>query len=120
MFNPWNSLWGNASSKTTATVEIYTWQTCPYCIAAKALLFWKGVKFQEYKIDGDMVARNKMAERAHGKRSVPQIFISDTHIGGCTDLFSLEKQGKLNAMLTSWFPVRNMTVICIGWKGRSP
>ena len=86
-------------SMASANVEIYTWQTCPYCIAAKMLLFIKGVKFTEYKIDGDRQARDKMAERSNGKRSVPQIFIDDTHVGGCTDLFDLEKQGKLNPLL---------------------
>ena len=101
MLNWLGSFLGQNSDKVTATVEIYTWQTCPYCIAAKVLLFIKGVKFTEYKIDGDAPAREKMAERANGKRSVPQIFINDAHVGGCTDLFDLEKQGKLNPLLQS-------------------
>ena len=61
-----------------AKVEIYTWRTCPYCIRAKNLLAQKGVEFIEYKIDGDELARNKMAQRANGRRSVPQIFINDS------------------------------------------
>jgi glutaredoxin 3 len=82
-----------------AKVEIYTWTTCPFCIRAKNLLLKKGVDFLEYSIDGDEVARSKMAERANGRRSVPQIFINDQHIGGCDDIYALERQGKLDALL---------------------
>ncbi|MEO1145850.1 MAG: glutaredoxin 3 [Cyanobacteria bacterium J06638_22] len=82
-----------------ANVEIYTWQTCPYCIRAKLLLWWKGVSFTEYKIDGDGAARVRMAERAEGKRSVPQIFINDQHVGGCDDLYALDRQGTLDSLL---------------------
>ncbi len=84
-----------------AKVEIYTWRTCPYCIRAKSLLATKGVEFIEYKIDGDELARNKMAQRAHGGRSLPQIFINDHHIGGCDDMYALEAQGNLNELLAS-------------------
>jgi glutaredoxin 3 len=80
-------------------IEIYTWQTCPFCIRAKALLKNKGVEFTEYAIDGDNTARSKMAERADGRRSLPQIFIDDQHIGGCDDIYALEAQGKLNSLL---------------------
>ncbi|MBW4662857.1 MAG: glutaredoxin 3 [Chroococcus sp. CMT-3BRIN-NPC107] len=82
-----------------ANVEIYTWQTCPYCIRAKLLLWWKGVNFTEYKIDGDEAARTKMAERSNGKRSVPQIFINNQHTGGCDDLYQLNAQGQLDNLL---------------------
>lgn len=82
-----------------ARVEIYTWQTCPYCIRAKLLLWWKGVNFIEYKIDGDGAARVKMAERANGRRSVPQIFVNDRHLGGCDDLYQLDNQGALDPLL---------------------
>ncbi|NET01361.1 MAG: glutaredoxin 3 [Sphaerospermopsis sp. SIO1G2] len=85
----------------TAKVEIYTWTTCPFCIRAKNLLLNKGIDFLEYNIDGDEVARKKMAERANGKRSLPQIFINDDHIGGCDDIYALERQGKLDGLLTS-------------------
>ena len=61
----------------TSNVEIYTWTYCPFCIRAKALLDKKGVEYQEYAIDGDEEARDKMAARANGKRSLPQIFIGD-------------------------------------------
>ena len=83
----------------TANVEIYTWSTCPFCIRAKALLKQKGVDFTEYCIDGDNAARNKMAERANGQRSLPQIFINDQHIGGCDALYNLEARDKLDNLL---------------------
>lgn len=82
-------------------VEIYTWRTCPYCIRAKELLKSKGVEFIEYSIDGDEAARAKMQRRANGRRSVPQIFINDQHIGGCDDLHDLDWQGKLDQLLAS-------------------
>jgi glutaredoxin 3 len=94
-----NDLLGRHPDQVKAQVEIYTWQTCPYCIAAKSLLWWKGVDFQEHKIDGDNAARDAMAERAHGRRSVPQIFINDEHIGGCDDLYALNEQGALDTRL---------------------
>lgn len=82
-------------------VEIYTWSTCPFCIRAKALLNKKGVEFTEYCIDGDESARADMAQRANGRRSLPQIFINDQHVGGCDDLYALNAQGKLDPMLVS-------------------
>jgi glutaredoxin 3 len=83
----------------SAKVEIYTWRSCPFCIRAKALLKDKGVDFTEYAIDGDEGARRKMAERANGRRSVPQVFINDQHVGGCDDLYALEGRGKLDQLL---------------------
>lgn len=82
-----------------AKVEIYTWSRCPFCIRAKALLKEKGVDFAEYCIDGDESARGKMAQRAHGRRSLPQIFINEQHVGGCDDLYALDAQGKLDPLL---------------------
>lgn len=82
-------------------VEIYTWATCPFCISAKKLLNSKGIEFIEYSVDGDEVARDKMAERANGRRSVPQIFINDHHIGGCDDIHALDRQGKLDELLAA-------------------
>lgn len=82
-----------------ANVEIYTWSTCPFCIRAKALLSKKGVAFTEYCIDGDEAARAKMAQRSQGKRSLPQVFINDQHVGGCDDLHALNAQGQLDALL---------------------
>ena len=82
-----------------AKVEIYTWSFCPYCIRAKALLDKKGVDYSEYCIDGDEDARDVMRERANGRSSLPQIFINDRHIGGCDDLYALERQGELEPLL---------------------
>jgi len=82
-----------------ANVEIYTWSTCPYCIRAKALLNRKGVEFTEYCIDGDEAARKKMAQRANGGRSLPQIFINDRHMGGCDDIHALDARGGLDPLL---------------------
>ena len=84
-----------------AKVEIYTWRTCPFCIRAKNLLNNKGVEFTEYSIDGDEVARAKMAQRAKGRRSLPQIFINNFHIGGCDDIHALDSEGKLDELLAS-------------------
>ena len=94
-----NPILNRHPERIKANVEIYTWQTCPYCIRAKLLLWWKGVNFTEYKIDGDETARTKMAERSNGKRSVPQIFINEQHIGGCDDIHQLNSQGQLDPLL---------------------
>jgi glutaredoxin 3 len=99
MLNILNSLLRRHPEKIKANVEIYTWQTCAYCIRAKMLLWWKGVNFTEYKIDGNEDARAKMAERANGRRTVPQIFINQQHIGGCDDLYRLDTEGKLDPLL---------------------
>ena len=80
-------------------VEIYTWQYCPFCIRAKSLLKKKNVNFTEYKIDGDEAARALMIERADGRRTLPQIFIDNEGIGGCDDLYRLENENKLDALL---------------------
>ncbi|MDJ0553952.1 MAG: glutaredoxin 3 [Microcoleaceae cyanobacterium MO_207.B10] len=82
-----------------ANVEIYTWSTCPFCIRAKALLDKKQVDYIEYTIDGDEEERGKMATRANGRRTLPQIFINDQHIGGCDDIYGLEAKGKLDQLL---------------------
>jgi glutaredoxin 3 len=100
MFDFLNPLIGRNPDRIKANVEIYTWQTCPYCIRAKMLLWWKGVNYTEYKIDGDDAARAKMAERSHGRRSVPQIFINNEHVGGCDDIYALDGKGQLDPLLT--------------------
>ncbi len=81
-------------------VEIYTWRFCPFCIRAKQLLDRKGVAYEEYVIDGDEEARDAMVARgSDGRRSVPQVFIDGAHVGGCDDLYTLERQGRLDALL---------------------
>lgn len=85
----------------TAQVEIYTWKTCPYCLAAKALLRWRGVDYTEYRIDGDEEARHGMAERAEGRRTVPQIFINDRPVGGFDRLAGLQLKGRLSELLAA-------------------
>ncbi|MGB0562468.1 MAG: glutaredoxin 3 [Spirulinaceae cyanobacterium] len=84
----------------TPTVEIYTWSRCPFCIRAKALLDQKGLDYTEYCLDGDEDGRDQMAERSRGRRSLPQIFINDQHIGGCDDIYDLEQAGELDPLLS--------------------
>ena len=80
-------------------VEIYTTQTCPYCIAAKRLLVKKGVDCKESDGGGQPQLRAAMTQRAGGRTSVPQIFIGAVHVGGSDDLAALERAGKLDALL---------------------
>ncbi len=82
-------------------IVIYTSAWCPYCDAAKDLLRKKNVAFDEVTVDGDAAARRAMAERARGRSTVPQIFIGETHVGGCDDLYGLEHAGRLDALLTA-------------------
>jgi glutaredoxin 3 len=104
MFKRLSALFHRNPDAIQAQVEIYTWQTCPFCIRAKLLLRWKGVNFTEYKIDGDGAARARMAERANGRRTVPQIFINQHHVGGCDDLYALDREGRLDALLAEAAP----------------
>lgn len=80
-------------------VEIYTTPTCPYCMAAKRLLSAKGVDFKEIDVSADPDLRLAMTNRAGGRRTVPQIFIGDLHVGGCDDLHALDAAGKLDGLL---------------------
>lgn len=80
-------------------IQIYTTRTCPFCIRAKSLLDQKGVKYDETDVGADASKRAAMTQRANGKRSVPQIFIGDTHVAGCDELYALERAGKLAPML---------------------
>lgn len=80
-------------------VEIYTTQTCPYCAAAKRLLTRKGVAFTEIDVGRDPSLREAMTRRANGRRTVPQIFIGETHVGGCDDLHELDHAGGLDPLL---------------------
>jgi glutaredoxin 3 len=81
------------------TVEIYTTQTCPYCTAAKALLRDRGVPYTEVDAT-DPDRRMAMVERANGRRTVPQIFIGETHVGGYDDMAALDRHGELDALLS--------------------
>ena len=80
-------------------VEIYTTGFCPYCVAAKALLKRKGVPFTEISVSWDSAKRQEMIERANGRMTVPQIFIGETHVGGCDELYALDRAGKLDPLL---------------------
>lgn len=79
-------------------ITIYTTSVCPYCIRAKALLDRKGYAYKEINAEDEEI-RNDMIKKAGGRRSVPQIFIGDTHVGGSDDLYELDKQGKLDKMV---------------------
>jgi glutaredoxin 3 len=83
-----------------ATVEIYTTPLCPYCQMAKGLLKKKNVVFTEMDVS-ETAKRNAMRQRANGRNSVPQIFIGNTHVGGCDDIHALEAQGKLDGLLAT-------------------
>lgn len=80
-------------------VEIYTTPMCPYCHAAKRLLDSKGVAYREIDVSRDPSLRATMTQRAHGRRTVPQIFIGDTHVGGSDDIYALDHAGKLDPLL---------------------
>ena len=84
-----------------AKVEIYTGRLCGFCTAAKRLLDSKGVNYTEIPVDGGPDIRATMIQRANGRRTVPQIFINNTHIGGCDDLYALESEGKLAKLLAA-------------------
>ena len=84
---------------TQPAITIYTTRTCPFCIRAKGLLREKNVQYHEIDVGADPAIRAQMTQRAHGRRTVPQIFIGDRHVGGCDDLFDLERQGKLESLL---------------------
>lgn len=81
-------------------VTIYTGQLCGYCHAAKQLLKKKGVAFHEIDVTLNPRERSTMVEKS-GRRTVPQIFIGGTHVGGCDDLYALEARGQLDALLAS-------------------
>ena len=80
-------------------VLIYTGPSCPYCIAAKTLLKNKKVSFEEINLGEQPDKMNEMLQKSGGRRTVPQIFIGETHVGGSDELHALEKAGKLNSLL---------------------
>lgn len=81
------------------TVTVYTTAFCGYCHSAKRLLAQKGVEFAEIDVSYDAELRREMIQRAGGRRTVPQIFIGDRHVGGCDDLYRLEAKGELDRLL---------------------
>lgn len=79
-------------------ITIYTTNTCPYCVRAKALLDRKGAKYEEINVE-DPALREAMIKKTNGRKTVPQIFIGDFHVGGCDDLYELDKEHKLDQLL---------------------
>ncbi|MEO7071870.1 MAG: glutaredoxin 3 [Rhodanobacter sp.] len=82
-----------------ANIEIYSTGSCPYCVAAKNLLKARGQQWSEVRVDTDMTQRDTMLARSGGRRTVPQIFINDQHIGGYDDLVAADRSGKLAQLL---------------------
>jgi glutaredoxin 3 len=83
----------------TAAIEIYTRPGCGYCGAAKSLLTRKKAAFIEFDVATDPAWRQQMFDRAGSGSTFPQIFIGDTHIGGCDELYALDREGKLDSLL---------------------
>jgi glutaredoxin 3 len=83
----------------TAAIEIYTRPGCGYCGAAKSLLMRKKAAFTEFDVAIDPAFRQQMFNRAGAGSTFPQIFIGDTHVGGCDELYALDREGKLDSML---------------------
>ncbi len=82
-------------------VVIYSTGACPFCVRARMLLKQKDIAFEEVRVDLDPSRRPEMEERARGGSSVPQIFIGDMHVGGCDELYALERGGRLDALLAA-------------------
>ncbi|MBY6090559.1 glutaredoxin 3 [Pseudooceanicola sp. 502str34] len=82
-------------------VDIYSSPYCGFCHAAKRLLVEKGVEFNEIDVIATPEKRAEMLQRAHGRHTVPQIFVGETHVGGCDDLYALENAGKLDPLLAA-------------------
>ena len=82
-------------------ITIYTRPMCGYCARAVSLLKQKGVAFTEIDAGFDQAKRQEMIQRSNGGRTFPQIFIGDTHVGGCDELFALERAGKLDPLLNA-------------------
>jgi glutaredoxin 3 len=82
-----------------ARVKIYTTPICPYCVRAKSLLKKKGAQIDEIDVFMDGDARSEMEAKSGGRQTVPQIFVGETHVGGCDDLYELEHDGKLDSLL---------------------
>ena len=86
-------------SQKTPVVTLYTTRFCPYCVRARMLLEGKGIAFKDIAVDGNPTLRQEMLEKSMS-HTVPQIWIGDEHIGGCDELYQLERQGELDALLS--------------------
>jgi glutaredoxin 3 len=84
-----------------SSVLMYTTRVCPFCLMAKRLLAAKGVTPEEVRVDEDPALRDEMVTRSGGRRTVPQIFVGETHVGGFEDLAALERAGKLDPLLNN-------------------
>lgn len=84
-----------------AQVTIYTRDFCGYCASAKSLLTQKGVDYIEHDATYSPELRQQMIQRANGRSTFPQIFIGDIHVGGCDDLYELDRNGKLDPLLAA-------------------
>ncbi len=80
-------------------IEVYSTAVCPYCVAAKNLLKSRGLEWVELRIDTDAAQRDTMLARSGGRRTVPQIFVNDQHVGGFDDLVAADRSGKLTQLL---------------------
>ena len=80
-------------------ITLYSTRTCGFCRAAKSLLDDKGISYKEIDISSDPELRGKMVTKANGRRTVPQIFINDAHLGGFSDLYALQQSGTLDKLL---------------------
>jgi glutaredoxin 3 len=80
-------------------IVMYTIDWCPYCEAAKRLLTAKGAAFEEINLTGKTAERIKLREMSGGSTTVPQIFIGETHVGGCDELYALDRAGRLDPLL---------------------
>jgi glutaredoxin 3 len=80
-------------------IEVYSTAVCPYCVAAKNLLKSKGLEWTEVRVDTDATQRDAMLARSGGRRTMPQIFLNDRHVGGYDDLVAADRNGKLAELL---------------------
>lgn len=84
---------------SAGAVVVYSTRICPYCMLAKRLLSAKGVQYEEVLVDTDHARRAEMLQRSGGRRTVPQIFVGDRHVGGYEDLAALDRAGQLDPLL---------------------
>lgn len=87
-------------SSSTKPILMYSTRFCPYCMRAKSLLAGKGWTFEEIPVDSDPSLRAQMMEKS-GRHTVPQIWIGDMHVGGCDELYQLEREGRLDSLVAA-------------------